>query len=313
MKKNLKKLSYGFVVLLLMVFMFLKPTSAVEASKTGLMLWFQTIIPTLLPFMILSNLMIQLDMIKHITFFFSPILHRVFHISANGSYAMLIGFLCGYPMGAKTTADMTENGLISLEEGQYLLSFCNNVSPMFIITFIINESLHRPELLFTTLLILYSSPLILALFLNPFYQKRRQEAKPFTYEKKVPKVQINFALIDTCIMNSFENITILGGYIILFAILSGFIQMIPIPAPYLKYAMIGITEITNGVKTISSSDLPFSIQYMMLLVSTSFGGLSSIAQTKSMIQDSGLSLKLYILSKILTAIITLILLSFFLF
>jgi sporulation integral membrane protein YlbJ len=309
--RNMKKVLYGLVVFILMLFMFIRPIEAVAASKTGLLLWFQTIIPTLLPFMILSNLMIQLDIIQNVTFLFGPVFRKLLKISNNGSYALLIGFLCGYPMGAKTTSDMVTKQLISKEEGQYLLSFCNNVSPMFIITFIVNESLQKPEILFPTLVILYASPLIYALLLNPFYRKTLK-GETVCHTKKVSKAQINFELIDTCIMNGFENITKLGGYIILFAIISGVIQVIPIGSPIIKYTLIGCTEITNGIKTISSANIPFHYQYILLLGITSFGGLSSIAQTKSMIKESNLSLNKYILSKLVTTAITIILSFIFL-
>ena len=49
-----------------------------------------------------------------------------------GSYALLLGLICGYPMGAKLTADLFREGKITKSEAQYLLTFCNNPGPVFI-------------------------------------------------------------------------------------------------------------------------------------------------------------------------------------
>ena len=185
-----------------------------EASTTGLLLWFNTIIPTLLPFIILSNIIIRLDAMSYLTWFLSPILTRLLGISKNGCYAVITGFLCGYPIGSKVTADLVMEQQISPVEGQYLLSFCNNVSPMFIISFIVTVTLKDPSLIIPFLVILYAAPLFTAFVLNPFYRHKMRTAGQMDQKEKASRLQINFKIIDTSIMNGFETVTKLGGYII---------------------------------------------------------------------------------------------------
>lgn len=302
---------FGFILFLfpMMLFLFLFPIQALEASRSGLLLWFQTLIPTLLPFMILSNLMIRLDLIQNLTTFFAPLLYKLFRISPYGCYCIFIGFFCGYPMGAKTTADMVNQEYISPIEGQYLLNFCNNISPMFLINFLVHGALKQPELLFVSAFIIYGAPIILAILSNPFYRKKLPKDNSF-YQKKASKVQINFELVDTCIMNAFESITKLGGYVILFAILSGIIQALPfLPTPA-KLFLTGVTEITNGIQGIASASLSAPLNFVLLFSITCFGGLSGVAQTNSMIQNSTLSILKYIGSKILMVLICLTLTYF---
>lgn len=113
--------------------------------------------------------------------------------SGEGSFAVVAGFLCGYPMGAKITADLIRNQSISVEEGTYLLSFCNNTSPIFIMNFLVWKTLDRKELLLPSLVILLGTPVVMKL---PFqenlqkWQKKRWgqkyigNAEKLYYEKE---------------------------------------------------------------------------------------------------------------------------------
>lgn len=302
----MKKTVYSITILSILLFIFLYPAESVTAAKGGLLLWFNVIIPNLLPFIILSNLIISLDAASYITFLFAPIFKFLFGLSKDGSYAVITGFLCGYPMGAKVTSDLVTNKKISYFEGTYLLSFCNNVSPVFIINYIVNETFGSPDLTFPVFIILYGSPILCA-FLLRILNLRHTTEKNEHFSLRSCDTGVDFKLIDTAIMNGFETITKLGGYIILFAILSQMLIHIPIPNSILKYWIVSMTEITNGLAIIASSTLTFQIKFIIALSSVSFGGLSCVAQTQSLIKNSGLPISSYIISKLLNMGITILL------
>ncbi len=94
------------VSLILLAFLLLAPVQAAAASSEGLLLWFHTLLPMLLPFFILSRLLIALDGVSGITRFLAPLARNFFGLSPNGSFCLLTGFLCGYPVGAKISADL---------------------------------------------------------------------------------------------------------------------------------------------------------------------------------------------------------------
>jgi hypothetical protein len=215
-------------------------------------------------------------------------------------------------MGAKITADLVSNKQISKSEGNYLLGFCNNVSPVFILNYVVNEALHDSSLLTPVFVILYLSPILCAIILRIFYYKDMS----VSYSQETPvtnDLAIDFRLIDSSIMNGFEAITKLGGYIILFAIISQLLLHLPFPRADLKYWLISFTEITNGVSLVAHSSLAFSKRLIIVLSAVSFGGLSCIAQTQSMIKTSNLPIKNYILSKLLNTTITFVLCIIYLY
>lgn len=298
----MKKIIYSISIFIILIYIFINPAEAVEAAKSGLLLWFNVIIPNLLPFIILSNLIIKLNAASYITFIVYPFLKPLLGISKDGCYAVITGFFCGYPMGAKITSDLVSHQKVSKREGEYLLSFCNNVSPVFIINYIVNESFHSKELLIPVFLILYLSPVLCAAILNPFYRKDLNQKQPDW--KETPDELIDFKIVDASIMDGFETITKLGGYIIIFALISRMLMHIPVNNEAVKCIIISLTEITNGISISASTAIDFGTKFVLILSCVSFGGLSCAAQTQSMIKNSSLSLPKYILSKLLNMLIT---------
>lgn len=117
---------------------------------------------------------------------------------------------------------------------------------------------------------------------------------------------MNFKIIDAGIMNGFETLTRLGGYIMLFSMIASMTQKLPLSAT-LRLIITGAAEITNGISLIPTSIESAKWQYILAMTFTAFGGLSGIAQTSSMIKDTGLSLKNYCILKLLLTVCSLLL------
>lgn len=321
----MKKICYEISVSVILIFLFLCPSEALAASRTGLHLWFDTLLPTLLPFMILSNILIRADLVRPLVAILAPVFRKLLMLSPGGTYALLMGFLCGCPMGAKTVSDLMARGQITVEEAQYLLGFCNNISPSFIITFLVTEQLHRPALMLPTLVILYGSPLLYGILANPYYRRAcGHQAQSPIESSAASKEPLCFGMVDNCILDGVLTIVKLGGYIMLFAILAGVLQALPLP-PHGKALLTAIAEITNGIPAIIGA-FPFPASFLFLMVLTSFGGLSAIAQTDSVLQSAShrispatsnrknahLSLWKYVRSKSIISFLALLLSLFFL-
>lgn len=203
------------VIILLFVLFLGFPQQVFAGASTGLTLWFQVIFPTLLPFIILSNLMIHTSAIHILAKALSPVLSRLFGVSDYGTFAILTGFLCGYPMGSKVTADLVKEGFISRKEGQYLLGICNNTSPMFIISYLMWQSLKLQKQTIPSLIILFLSPVIVSILLRRFQGDLQTKYKNMS----APLISKSLTdVLDFCIMNGFETIAKIGGYMMLFSI-----------------------------------------------------------------------------------------------
>ncbi|HEX3021178.1 MAG TPA: nucleoside recognition domain-containing protein, partial [Lachnospiraceae bacterium] len=229
-----------FILLLTMI---TNPIASLTGAKTGLLLWFNTVLPTLLPFIILSNLIIRFQVTDYICKVFSPIFTRLFRISNAGCYPLVIGILSGYPMGAKTCNDLLKEKQLSSKEGQFLMILGNNASYMFITSFIAVSSLSLPEHKYEIAAIIYLSSIISAtiyrfncryslkhFLVRLFFHRKVSEVTTFstilddTNIKTDPTLRtdqpLSFSTVDNCILDGFVVITKIGGYIILFSVIA---------------------------------------------------------------------------------------------
>lgn len=300
-------------ILLLLLFLFCYPVEALEASRQGMHLWLNTLLPTLLPFMILSNLLIYSGCIDRLLKPLEGLFSFLLGLSSYGIYAFLLGLLCGYPMGAKLTADLYSTNKISRREASYLLTFTNNASPMFLSTYVVLQCLGQQQLLGPSFLILYTADFLCSLIFRFLFM--RKETSPgkssFQAKKETSTLHSPGAYIDLSIMNGFETITRLGGYILLFSLIAAAVSHFwPIGIPG-KPFLLGMTEISTGLYFLSKTALPASVLYVTAMTCTAFGGLCILAQTKSVLAQSGLSVRTYLAAKGLNASLTMLLSLFF--
>lgn len=283
----------------LLILLFLFPASCVSGAKTGLLLWFNTMIPSVFPFILLTNIIREFNGMRYFQKLFGFPVKKLFRCSPEASYPVIIGFLCGYPMGAKAVADSYETGCISRAEAVYLLSFCNNPSPMFIINYVALASLQNEALILPLFLIIYISTYLCAL-LNYLLIFRKKQKRPAAVKLKT----MNFSpdeSIERCIMSSLGLMQKIGVYMIIFAILCQLIVDMPIALPYVKICAAGLLEQTTGLSVLCRQPCPIEIKMILASVFTCFGGFAIVAQTYSVICQQKLPLGHYILSKALHA------------
>lgn len=292
MKKKLIFLSLVIFTGYILVF----PKDAVAAASGGLVLWYEQVLPTLLPFAIVSNILIYSGYLQYLIKPFAPIIKCIFPVSDNGAFVMLSGFLFGFPMGSKNCAELLKCGQLEKKEADVLFIITNNISPVFINSFILNQQLKMSSRTAVSYLILYLPPLLLGKLLL-HKPKKTGTLSDIVAKRPAPRSQMNFKIIDAGIMNGFETLTRLGGYIMLFSMIASILQKLPF-SENLKLILTGITEITNGIHLIPKTLAHSDSQYILAIALTAFGGLSGIAQTSSMIQNTTLSLRTYCQMKI---------------
>jgi sporulation integral membrane protein YlbJ len=306
------------IILFLAIILFF-PASSFAGAKKGLLLWFNTVLPALLPFIIVSNLIIGLQLTRPLSKLLYPVFHFLFGISQGGCYPVLIGFLSGIPVGAKTVADLVSQGSIKEKEGQYLLGFCNNASPMFIMSYIAISQLQLPSIRLHLLIIIYLSGILSSFLIfrilpaTIFNGKVVLSAMDYGQNSRINNnpQKSYFAVLDSSIMNGFEIITKVGGYIILFSIPAQIISTLGTGDSYMKLFSIGLLEITTGINQISLSNMDLGAKIALITMITAFGGLSGIAQTKSVINNTRLSIGVYIKSKLLHMLLAFFLASLY--
>lgn len=163
----MKKILLPFALLFFLFFLLLFPSQAFSYAKAGLMLWFYTLLPSLLPFMILSNICIKTGLLDKLFEAPKKFWKKAFALSPSGAYALCMGIFCGYPMGAKITADLYAEHRISKQEASYLLTFACFPGPSFLSSYLCVGLFKNTRLIFPTYFILYSSGFLCSLLFRP--------------------------------------------------------------------------------------------------------------------------------------------------
>ena len=294
----MKKKMFILIILLSLFYILRFPELTVHAAGNGLILWFEQVLPSLLPFVILSNIIISSDILPSLVGKVMPFIQGIVPVSTSGAFVLLSGFLFGFPMGSKNCASLLLEEKMEKKEAEVLFIITNNMSPIFIQSYILTGQLAMPGYFGWSLLVLYLPALLVGLFLLRNYSTNKNFQK-----KSASRLKINFQIVDAGIMNGFETLTKIGGYIMIFSILASCFLMLPMPE-LLKTGCIGVIELTNGIHYLSSTAMTSESKYVLAMIFTAFGGLSGIAQTSAMIKGTGLSIKKYVLWKLVLCIIT---------
>ena len=105
-----------------------------ENVKKSVSIFISSIIPSLFPFIFFTEFILNTDILGTIQKTCGKFLSKFFNISEKSSPAVITGFLCGFPMGAKTVSKLYEDSEISKYEADKLLLFINNCNPAFILS-----------------------------------------------------------------------------------------------------------------------------------------------------------------------------------
>ena len=110
------------------------PECCVRGAVSGLVTCASVVIPSLFPFLIISNFVALSPSCVGAMRVFSPAMRHIFRLPACAAPAVVFGFFGGYPVGCSVAAQLYQRGSIDAEQAQRITCFCVNAGPAFVIT-----------------------------------------------------------------------------------------------------------------------------------------------------------------------------------
>lgn len=273
-----------FVLMLLLLFcLLIFHRETVDGVQNGLLLWYQTLIPSLLPFILVTNALSETNAYQSAASYFQKYCpHRIYELMA-----VLLGNLCGYPIGGKIISDFVKNRYIDPFHGNRLLSLSSQSSPMFLIGYVYVHILNESIPLSVFLLSIYLPVLIYYLLFTLCH--RQEYSVPSSFTAKHPCISDTF-------LHSVQIMVSIGIYVIIFSVLLSI--LLPVcKMPALK-VILSFAEITTGLKLLNSLTLSPGLQLSLICALSAFGGLCSAFQIKGVLDYSEASIKKYLLDKL---------------
>ncbi len=324
---KLKKNFFAIVFLLFTACLLLFSKSNLSAVKSGLALWANSIVPSLFPFFVSTELLMHTNVVIQIGNIFNKYMKPLFNVRGEGAFAFIMGIISGYPVGAKIASNFRMNNICSKEECERLLSFTNNSGPLFIVG-TVGISMFKNSSIGILLFISHILSCITVGIIFRFWKKSKissfdiQDSNIILKEKQ----NISFSNLGEILTESISSATStifqIGGFVVIFSSIvsilkeTGIINILAtlgipicsflnIDTSFLQPLISGFFEITNGINAITRVYCKkISINIIATSFLLGFGGISILLQVFSIISKTDLSIKPYLYGKLLHGIIS---------
>lgn len=126
-------LAAASLITLLAVLFVADPKTVVDAALAGLRIFLDVVLPSLLPFFILSEFVLGFGLVHFLGVLLEPFMRPLFNVPGAGAFAFSMGLAAGYPMDAVITSRFRKMNMCTRVEGERLLAFTNTADPLFIL------------------------------------------------------------------------------------------------------------------------------------------------------------------------------------
>ena len=313
-----KKILFPLTILIFILFLLLFSNQNIQAAKLGLLLWANSVVPSLLPFFIATEVLMSTNIIEVLGNKLNKFMKPIFNVPGEGAFPFIMGIITGYPIGAKIVSNLKENGVLNNIESERLIAFTNNSGPLFILG-TVGISLFKDS---KTGLLLLITHILASLTVGFIFRWWKYKSSSISNKKKTTLDTSKISLsIASAIMKSINTILLIGGFIVLFSVIISILEsskiiyvlsliinpilnIIHIPKSYSFGILSGIIEMTNGISTISAVTTKLiSKNIIITAFLLGFGGISIAMQVYAIISKSNISIKPYIIGKLLQGIL----------
>ncbi len=308
MKHNINPAA-GAAAALSALALILMPRAAAEAAREGIDLCLTVVIPSLFPFMVLSGYVISSGMAAALGRLMDGFVRRLFHLGGGCCAAIAAGLVGGFPVGARTAAQLYQRGDCSREEAERLLAFCNNCGPAFVFGFAGGSILQDGKAGLLLFISQTAAAFAVGILTRPAGIPKAETpplAPPAEKGAFTASVKAAFAaVLDVCSFVLF--FAIVSGVLEacgLFAALSSAAARIGVPAPVTQALLRGFLEVSSGVAAAAHVEGALPLRLMLCAAIMGWSGLSVHFQVSSVIAPAGLDGRHYIKGKCLCCLLS---------
>lgn len=287
----------------LLALLFLYPQAAMQGVRTGLSLWANAVLPALLPFFVLTSLLLESGALHALSPIVSP-LCRLLRIPRNAGGVLLAGWLSGAPNGARLAAALVARGELTSSETARLLSAITVTSPLFLVG-TVGLALGNPLLGG----LIYGIHLLAAICNGLLWRGHGPAPRPACKASAAPASPALLHALPEALRASCLTALFIGGAIAVFSALSSVLEAIGavaalqrvlfflLPPEAVEALLAGALEVSNGCRIAAACALPLPVRASILCALCAFGGLSVFCQAQVFL-DGAVPARTYLLQRL---------------
>ena len=315
-RQSVRDALLGVVLLLAAAGLVLWPQQSMEAARTGLGLCGNVIIPSLFPFFVLSGLVVELGLAGYVGRALEGIMYPLFRVPGSCASALALGFIGGYPVGARTAIGLYEKGLCSKTEAERLLAFCNNSGPAFILG-VVGAGVFCDSRVGVLLYLAHALASVCVGLVFRFYKASEGRGKSSKSVRSDIRAQRLSTAFTETVKNSFLSTLNICAFVVFFTVVirmltaSGILPALAkglgvLLAPlgmteeWGRRLLTGVLEVSSGVWSLTGEG-SLSGRLSMAAFMLGWAGISVHCQVLSFLGGSGLSVGTYLTGKMLHA------------
>ncbi|WP_175988790.1 sporulation integral membrane protein YlbJ [Bacillus sp. Marseille-Q1617] len=235
LKSKLKTLVLSASVTIFAAALILMPDESLEASIRGLDMWWEIVFPSLLPFFIVSEMLIGFGVVRFIGVVLEPLMRPLFRVPGVGGFVWAMGMASGFPAGAKLTARLRQEKQLTKIEAERLVSFTNSSNPLFIFGAVSVGFFQNATLGIVLACAHYIGNICVGLAMrfygrkdDEFISNRSTTKKRFflreafsaLHETRLKDKRPIGKLLGDAVTSSIQTLLMIGGFIILFSVIN---------------------------------------------------------------------------------------------
>lgn len=285
MKNKIIELLMFVIFLSLLVNSFL----VTEELKYALDTFLYVLFPSIFPFFLISDLLIEYNFVNTLNKFFSKITEKVFHVTSASSFIIIMSMVSGFPSGSKYIRNLYDKKMLSLDQANYLITFTHFANPLFVLT--VTRSILDSKTSIYLLVSMYLSNFIIGFITRP-----KEIDKTITLENKLNS-NFSFAL-STSIKNSIDLLIIILGNTCFFFLVSKLICNYFSLNDFTSTLINGFFDITKGIQSIKFLNTSKLFKGILTISFICFGGINIHMQVKNIIEGTKIKYSNFLLGRI---------------
>lgn len=310
----MKKIGTSIAIMLLLLWIAIeiltKSSTILATVDFSFKVWRTDIFPSLFPFFVLSELLVQYGFVELVGELFRPVMVHVFKTKGVCAFIFIMSMISGFPSSAKYTRELYLKGLLSKTEATKALTFTFFSNPLFILGTVSVFFLDNKEVGFLILLAHYLGNVIVGILFRNYYPSKEPNPKVSLkkavlamHNKRISN-ELSFGnIIANSVINSIQTLLLVLGTITVFLVLTTIIDHNINLSSYYQSILNGFVEMTQGLKYVSILDIPLKLKSILTAMIISFGGFSVHMQMVSILSDTPISYFPFLVARILHAFI----------
>jgi len=311
----MKKILISIIIMILLLFcgyeILTNSKAVMDSVSYSFNIWINNLFPSMFPFFVLSELLINYGFIELIGELFKPIFQKLFKINGNAAFIFIMSIISGFPSNAKYTKELYLQNKISEKEATKILMFSHFSNPLFILGTISITFLNNKKLGIIVMISHYLSNIIIG-FLFRNYNKSIIKNEKISlkkailnmHNKRITNKKSFGSVITNALTNSINTLLLILGVVTTFLIITTIIDKNIHLNLINKTFLSAFLEMTQGLKHTSLLNIGINHKTILITMILSFGGLSVHTQILSIISDTNIKYKPFLLARIIHVIIS---------